>query len=592
MTPVMERTTRLALRGVAIAIAAAGVADPVITVSGARPTRVTTVTAVQRDHEDDAYRTRENLIVGAGKQVQFSGHNAAAGPLPCASDEPCVVIADGSIDLRMPPDRTAPTSLIRIGVPAAPNVSVSAVSAPSTQHLSAAGVVSVEATGVGVSGLRSELIVRDGDAIVGSASIDWKADGSQRVGVPWWPIADGPRLLKVSAAPIAGETSTFDNAAAVGVTVSVDRVPVLVFEPRPSWASAFVRRALEEDPRLNVQTRVRLGPTVSSGTPSSRLDQSALDRAAFVVVGAPEALDSSEVALLDRYVRVRGGTLAVLPDREPAGPVLRLLRGTWRERLRSASEAVGPLRASELLVGDRATDVETILGGSKEAPTLLLTPAGAGRVLVSGAMDAWRYRAEPGTTTGTDGSAFNRFWTSIGVDAGRQSAPLTIGLATALATPAERIPVVVRWRSMVGAAAVKVRAAAQCGSGPAEPIRLWPTGELGVFNGSWIAGSASPCAIEASADDGRAAATGIVVTDAPSRSVTATLSDVERLVRLTGGVAVTSGDESKVAQLLSGTQPPNPIRTPVRPMRSPWWMAVFAALLGGEWWLRRRAGLR
>jgi hypothetical protein len=587
----MERMTRLALRGIAIAIAAAGVADPVITVSGARPTRATIVTAVLRDHEDDAGRTRQNLMAAAAKHVQFT-ERAAAGPLPCAIDEPCVVIADGSVDLSTPPDRTAPTSLIRIGVPTAPNVSVTAVSASSTQHVSAAGMLNVDATGVGVSGLRSEFIVRDGDAIVGSALIDWKADGSQRVAVPWWPIAEGPRLLKVSAAPITGEASTFDNAAAVGVTVSVDRVPVLVFEPRPSWASAFVRRALEADPRLTVESRVRLGPTLSSGTPSARLDQSALDRAALVVVGAPEALDGSEVALLERYVRVRGGTLVVLPDRAPTGPVLSLLRGTWREQLRSAPESVGPLRASELLVGDPATDIDTVLGGSKEAPALLLTPAGAGRILISGAMDAWRYRTEPLIKADTAGSAFNRFWTSIAVDASRLSAPLTIDVATTLAKPAERIPLVVRWRSMVAPTDVKVRAEVRCGGGPPEPIRLWPTGEFGVFTGSFPAGSASTCTIEASVADGPTVETGIVVADAPRRSVTATVADLERVVQLTGGMTVAAGDESKVANSLSSAKPPSPIRNPVRPMQSLWWMLVFASSLGGEWWLRRRAGLR
>jgi hypothetical protein len=29
-----------------------------------------------------------------------------------------------------------------------------------------------------------------------------------------------------------------------------------------------------------------------------------------------------------------------------------------------------------------------------------------------------------------------------------------------------------------------------------------------------------------------------------------------------------------------------------RPMRSPWWLVPFVACLGGDWWLRRRRGLR
>ena len=34
------------------------------------------------------------------------------------------------------------------------------------------------------------------------------------------------------------------------------------------------------------------------------------------------------------------------------------------------------------------------------------------------------------------------------------------------------------------------------------------------------------------------------------------------------------------------------VRAERRPMRSLWWLAPFVACLGGEWWLRRRRGLR
>lgn len=585
MTPILERTSRLMLRGLAIAIAIAGAADPVVSVSRNKPTRVTIATAVLPGRLEEARRVRDALIAAAGTNVEWIERASRGGRLPCAAGDPCVVIADGSIDWAIPPDRSEPTSLLRLDRPGAPNTSVSSASVARNQHLAAAGVMDVDVAGVGVAGQRSDVLVRDGDAIVGSAPVDWQADGTQRVSIPWWPIAEGARRLRVSLGPAAGETSGADNVVDVGVTVSAAQVPVFVFEPRPSWASAFVRRALEADPRLMVESRVKLGPTLSSGTPSSGLDQHALDRSALVVVGAPDALDANEVALLDRYVRIRGGTLVLLPDRAPAGPALTLLRGRWREQLRSAPEPVGPLQASELLLGDPASDLDIVLGGTPDAPTLVVRPAGAGRILVSGAMDAWRYR------TASD-NAFDRFWRSMAADAARNSASLTVDLATAVASRAARVPVIVRWRSLIAPGIVAVRAYSRCGRGEPVPIRLWPAGEPGVFSGSLVTGSASTCEVEAAIEDGPSASAAIVVADDARRSTTGVLDDLDRLVKATGGLSAKASDAAQVARGLVEARPPLQVVTAIRPMHSAWWMFPFAALLGGEWWLRRRSGLR
>ncbi|MEO8682318.1 MAG: hypothetical protein ABI665_24935 [Vicinamibacterales bacterium] len=442
-----------------------------------------------------------------------------------------------------------------------------AASAPLTQHTGAAGVMHVDLEGADNRQAGAEVTIRDGAAIVGSASVP---SGVRRIDIPWWPIAEGPRLLSVTAA----------DAVDVAVNVSADRVPVLVFEPRPSWTSAFVRRALEDDPRLDVDSRVRRGPTIASAP-----DRRSLDRAALVVVGAPDALTSSDVALLNQYVRVRGGTLVLLPDRAPSGPGAALLAGTWREQLRSTPEAVGPLQASERLIGDPARQLDTVLGGSNQAPELLMTPTGTGRTLISGAMDAWRYRAQ-------DDAAFDRFWRSIAADAGRHSASMTIELSAPVATPAERIHLVVRWRSMDPPATATVRAVARCGSDDVRPIRLWPTGEPGAFSGSLAAGAPGTCVIEAASDDGPSASAAVIVARQLHRGAVATLADVDRLVKSTGGNSVTAEEAGQLARSLTTAILPRPLPTTVRPMQSPWWMLPFAAALGGEWWLRRRNGLR
>jgi hypothetical protein len=102
------------------------------------------------------------------------------------------------------------------------------------------------------------------------------------------------------------------------VTVAVSRSAVLVFDARPSWSSTFVRRALEDDARFTVGYRTRLAPAISAGTAHGRLDAAALDAAAVTVVGGVDALTAGDVALLDQYVKVRGGTLVLLPERLPS----------------------------------------------------------------------------------------------------------------------------------------------------------------------------------------------------------------------------------------------------------------------------------
>ena len=65
-----------------------------------------------------------------------------------------------------------------------------------------------------------------------------------------------------------------------------------------------------------------------------------------------------------------------------------------------------------------------------------------------------------------------------------------------------------------------------------------------------------------------------------------------RLASLTGGTVVPVAPAAEVARGVLAARPPRVVAAPVHPLRSPWWAMVFVASLGGEWWLRRRAGQR
>jgi len=571
---------RVALRSTAIAIAIAAIVDPVFSVSAAPRAPVAIIGLTSSDAGPVERRLRASL-----DDRDVSGRDAGGGRLPCAPGEQCVVIADGSVDVDLPVDGLTAVSLIAMESDGTPNVWLQSVTVSQGQHAATAGVARVELGSRGMVGRRTELRLTDGGAVIGFAVHQW-SDGQVEtaIDVPWWPIETGGRTIRVEAIPAEGEVTAFDNAIDVGVSVTTERLAVLVFDPRPSWGSTFVRRALEDDPRFHVEHRARVAPSVSAGTANGRLDPRALGEASVVIVGGLEALTASDVDLLERFVRVRGGTLVLLPEQRPSGAAARLFPGVWTEQLASGSERIGQLRASEILRTDGAPIASTVLGSSGPAPSLVLVPAGNGTVVVSGAMDAWRYRQ-------ADDNAFDRFWRSLVADAGAASAALTLDFDRDLGSPGSRARFTLRSRTLEPQRTVEASAVLRCGSEPARSIRLWPAGTMGAFEGEIPLASSDQCSVEGRVGD-RFATAAIAVAKSAARGASATLAKLERFAAATGGAIGSAGHEAAVAAAIMAEPPSAPTRSPVRPMRSAWWILPFAACLATEWWRRRRQGLR
>lgn len=573
-----ERLARLVLRSAAILVAVAAAIDPVWTIARPPPQSVT----VARLASSDITAT-EAAVRAALTGTEIAVRSASHGRLPCRPGEACLMVADGSVDVEIPNDLTGPVSLVSIATPSGPNVAVRSVAASRTLLGAGSGTVRLTMAGTGMPGRNTKLRVTDGGATVGAAVHEWKTDGAATVDVAWWPLGEGPRALTVAAVPFEGEASLLDNAVDLGVTVSSGRVPVLAFDARPSWASTFVRRALEDDPRFQVEHRVALGPSLAAGTAGGRLDTRTLDAAAVVIVGSPEAVSARDVTLLERFVRVRGGTLVLVPDRAPAGASARLFSGQWSEHLEALPSLVGELRASETLRLSTASPFDVVLGAVKEKPAIVLSPAANGRIVVSGAMDAWRYRD-------SDGGAFDRFWRSLVLETAATSTSLQVEFAHPVAAPGAEVPFVVRHLQMEPAAESNVSATANCGAGPARTIRLWPDGRPGTFLGRLQVDGREACEMRVAVEGGPSAVGGIAVTSGATQTTADVMAKLERAATRSGGVIVRTGEHDKLVAALAKVSPPVP--AVIHPMRSPWWMFPFVAGLGVEWWLRRRSGLR
>jgi hypothetical protein len=425
--------------------------------------------------------------------------------------------------------------------------------------------------------------ILDGAAVVGSVIHQWSASQTVTLDIPWWAIAEGARPLRVEAVPIEGEMTAIDNHIDAGASIATSAVGVLVFDARPSWHSTFVRRSLEDDPRFSVGYRSRVAPALMPGAVSTRfgLDEATLQQLPVAIIGGPEALTAAEVTMLDRYLRVRGGTVILLPEERPRGAAATLFHGTWTEHLTAKPEMIGPLRATEVLRVSDVAITSTTLAQSGSAPVIVSTPVGMGRIIVSGAMDAWRYRD----------SAFDRFWRSLVAEAAAVSQQLTLMFDRQPAARGSRTRFTIRDRRFDRRSTSAASALYRCNGSPAKGIRVWPTGTPGEFAGELPAAASGSCTVEALVDD-QSVGRSLAVIDRPARGVETTLRKLERAAQASGGVVVSAGDEATVTHALDAAPHESSRVVSVHPMRRPWWILPFAGCLSAEWWLRRRQGLR
>jgi hypothetical protein len=228
------------------------------------------------------------------------------------------------------------------------------------------------------------------------------------------------------------------------------------------------------------------------------------------------------------------------------------------------------------------------MSGSGEA-VVTVTPHGAGRLLVSGALDAWRYRAE-------NEGAFDRFWRSaIAGLALATPAPVDVEITPAILPPGETARVVAHiHRSALGAAVSgPLRVSARLDTG--EPLRLWPEAGADVFGGSFVVSGPPLRRVTVSAGEAEApgaSGSALVAIDPLARRAEPIALPLEMLAVSRGGINVTPDHLSDLEAHLRREVSAPPARTTAHPMRSGFWILPFAACLGGEWWLRRRRGLR
>lgn len=568
---IVERACRV----VAIVIAILAVVDPAWIVARTAPARVV---VSQADGASDADVARVKAVLSARFEMEPEASPATAARVMVGRHLPVHQPEGRTFVVTPDPPTDAPDIRdVRVGdevfLNAIGRVSVR-IAVPGSAA-SRAVAISLMADGIPVDG--QEVAVPAG---VSTASAD----------LLFVPSRAGLARLRV-AARLGDGPEVYADAA---TEVTSRRLRVLSYDPRPSWAATFLRRALEDDPRFEVVVRAMTsrGVAADAGAPPATLDR-AEDLADFdvVVVSAPEALGERATAALEAYLRQREGAVVLLAGADEA-PVLSRLTGVpaWTGERRPALERVesgaGAWTASEFLW-------PAVWPAGAEALTGCLAPGrcavwrvpvGGGRVVVSSALDGWRTRA-------VEASGFASFWRSlVGDEAAQTPRPVEVSLASRLVETGALVSAEVRTTDL----AVRPRAEWQNTEGAVQPVRLWPAGagrHRAEFRAPDVPGRYRLLA-EAGPSSRVAAEFLVVDPGTVHRALPEGDARLAAYASSRGGEAMAMSAVDALPDRLAAAVGAAPVSTETHPMRSPWWIVPFAGFLAVEWWSRRRRGAR
>jgi hypothetical protein len=568
------------LRWTAVALALIAIVDPRVSWPGREGAVVRVVAGADeaaRQRLMDRLRTEGFTPAADGEAATIATADAARGlPLP---SRPFYIVGDGGT---------------------APDVSVLGASASGPRVAQQAVAVAFTVRAHGGAGATTTVRLEDGGLSVASASYRWTAaDETWRGTLSYLPFGTGPVRLRVRADTLPGERRTDDNA--VDLLAPAMRAPLrtLVIESGVTYPAAFVRRALEAAPGFAVAAVQHATKTVATraGSPPRAFTRADLAPYEVVIVGQPASLDAAGLDALTWFVERRGGVAVLVPDQAPPSTLGDLFGGLafdskTLETPIALSGMGGGLMAAELAV-PRALPplVWPLASDPAGTPVVFAMRRGLGALIVSGALDAWRYRDR------NDG-AFARFWpAAVLQQAGAVPPHVEVNGVPRLVRPGDTVRVTVRLREMDVPAdaghlvmpSVSVRAVDPA-SRTETSIRVWPSAEPGVFEGEWRPVAAADYLLDASIGAAGAPGGSAIVRVAADAVTSRDDGETAAIAaRATGGAVVNGPDD--LVRALHDRFPSRSVMRPSHPARSVWYASAFVLLLCGEWVLRRRRGL-
>jgi hypothetical protein len=261
----------------------------------------------------------------------------------------------------------------------------------------------------------------------------------------------GQYEYEVRAQPLEAEGDSANNSAITYLNVIDQQIRVLLLEGDPYWDTTFLQRSLMRNDKFDVDALIRYGkdrvravrktPTSGELRAPTTLDQLSAYDVVFLGRAVDELLSASQAALLDQYVKDRGGTVIFSRGRafEKPDTVSELEPVLWsdtgRDRVRVEVTAEGRSLAAfralqeggggvealpELLNARSATETRPLTATLAQAsgrddatpgPAIVHRRYGRGQVISVGVEGLWRWGLN--ARIEEVNSPFDRFWDQL-----------------------------------------------------------------------------------------------------------------------------------------------------------------------------------
>ena len=271
-------------------------------------------------------------------QRPTSPAGSATGHVEAGSIAGAIVLSDGgdtsATEARVDRTLNAPVFTVGIGSPNAPRDREIVNLTAGEPLLPGASIdVSVSATSHGFGKDPVELRVSANGRPIEVRRVTPSADGAPIHAVfTVSPQADAPTVYTVQIPDAAGEVATENNRRSVLVPPQTGKRRLLVIEGAPGFEHTFLKRALSDDPGLEIDAVVRKGQNddgrdtfyvqadpsrmaaLSSGYPFKRSELFAYDGVIFGNIEA-DFFTREQLELTNAFIAERGGGLLVLGAR-------------------------------------------------------------------------------------------------------------------------------------------------------------------------------------------------------------------------------------------------------------------------------------
>lgn len=454
-----------------------------------------------------------------------------------------------------------------------------------------------------------------------------------------------PVSLQVRIVPIAGESRSDNNEAALHLRAITRRNRLLLIDGRPRWEMRYVRNLFERDTRWQV-TSVLAGTVMQAdkmprgpGAEEFPPDRDKLFEYDVIVIGDVNAavFRDDELTWLKEFVAQRGGGMVLIDGARKglrsiaASAAGDLLPVKWTSDSESTFDAgaswhltrTGQLVPALTLSGDNAdnnsiwqqlpspraiSDVEALPGTevlaeiqtpSKRFPAIVAHRVGAGRVLYNACDETWRWRREVADLY------HQRFWMQVAQWLMEEPFAVTdqyvsLDVGSVVYQPGESADFRVRLRDESGRTMTDAKAEALLWQGQrlvaAVPLEGDSSGS-GLYRGRSGPLQAGDFDVSVRvgglADDHFRARTRFRVEPPLSKELTELSCDrelLEDISRTSGGRFLREDEAFRLPQLLEPINRLKDLESETALWLSYWWFVPIVLILGCEWLIRKRTG--